>query len=84
MDAVTTCLASQNLDFLIDKVIANGEPTILCNDKGNCAVLIALDEFNSWQETLYLLSNPANAEHLRKSIREAEEGKLKERELTET
>ncbi|RKZ93063.1 MAG: hypothetical protein DRR19_02305 [Candidatus Parabeggiatoa sp. nov. 1] len=24
---------------------------------------MSLDEFNAWQETLYLLSNPANAEH---------------------
>ena len=84
MDAVTTYQASQNLDLLIDRVIANAEPTILCNDKGSRAVLMGLDEFNSWQETLYLLSNPANAEHLRKSIREAAESRVTERELTET
>ncbi len=84
MDAVTTYQASQNLDLLIDRVIANAEPTILCNDKGSRAVPMALDEFNSWQETLYLLSNPANAEHLRKSIREAAESRVTERELTET
>jgi antitoxin YefM len=37
-------------------------------DKGSKAVLMSLDEFNSWQETLYLLSNPANAEHLRRAL----------------
>jgi antitoxin YefM len=42
---------------------------------------MSLDEFNSWQETLYLLSNPANAEHLRRSLQEAREGKGIEREL---
>ncbi|QTA78552.1 Putative toxin-antitoxin system, antitoxin component, type II YefM [Desulfonema limicola] len=42
-----------------------------------------LDEFNSWQETLYLLSNPANAEHLHKSIQQAGEGKTFEKELIE-
>lgn len=42
---------------------------------------MSLDEFNSWQETLYLLSSPANAEHLRKSIAEAKIGKTVERKL---
>ncbi|WP_089726317.1 type II toxin-antitoxin system Phd/YefM family antitoxin [Candidatus Thiosymbion oneisti] len=83
MDAITTNQASQMLDSLIERVTANVEPTILCNDIGNRAVLISLDEFNSWQETLYLLSNPVNAEHLYKSIREAKTGKSMEKELIE-
>jgi antitoxin YefM len=32
-------------------------------------------------ETLYLLSNPANADHLRRSIAEAKAGEVHEREL---
>ncbi len=83
MDAITTNKASQNLDNLVEQVIADVEPTILCNDKGKRAVLMSLDEFNSWQETLYLLSNPANAEHLRKSIQEAKAGKVLEKGLIE-
>jgi len=75
MDAITTQHAIKNLDGLIEKVIADVEPTILCNEQGSRAVLISLDEFNSWQETLYLLSNPANAAHLQRSIQEAAEGK---------
>ena len=50
---------------------------------GGKAVLMSESEFNSWQETIYLLSNPANAEHLRKSLAEAEAGLTSERELTE-
>jgi antitoxin YefM len=46
-------------------------------------VFLPLDEYHSWKETLYLLSNPANAEHLRRSIAEAEAGKVMERELLE-
>jgi antitoxin YefM len=44
---------------------------------------LALDEFNSWKETLYLLSNPANAEHLRESLAQARMGKAQARELIE-
>lgn len=56
MDAITTTQASQNLDALIHRVIVDLEPTILCNDKGQRAVLMSLEEFNSWQETLDLVS----------------------------
>ncbi|MFN5263042.1 MAG: type II toxin-antitoxin system Phd/YefM family antitoxin [Pseudanabaena sp.] len=68
---------------MIDRVIDNVQPTILCNDKGNKAILISLDEFSAWQETLYLLSNPANAERLLKSIQEAKAGRVIERALIE-
>lgn len=33
-------------------------------------------EFNSWKETLYLLSTKANTENLKESIKELEIGKL--------
>ena len=84
MDAVTVNYATKNLNHIIGQVISNVEPTIICNDKGERAVLMSLDEFNSWQETLYLLSNPANAEHLRESIAQAKVGKTQERELIES
>ncbi len=83
MDAMTTQQASHNLDRLIDRVIDNVQPTILCNDKGNKAILISLDEFSAWQETLYLLSNPFNAKHLLNSIQSAKIGKITERTLIE-
>ncbi|MEB3123246.1 MAG: type II toxin-antitoxin system Phd/YefM family antitoxin [Snowella sp.] len=75
MEAMTSNQAKQQLDELIDRVILDAEPTILCNEQGKQAVLMSLDEFNSWQETLYLLSNPANAEHLRRSIAQVNSGK---------
>ncbi len=80
---MTSNQAKQQLDELIDRVILDAEPTILCNEQGKQAVLMSLDEFNSWQETLYLLSNPANVEHLRKSVAQANSGKKSVRELIE-
>lgn len=76
MDAMTTEQASHDFDGLIDRVIDNVQPTILCNDKGNKAVLMSLDEFSSWQETLYLLSNPVNAKRLLNSIQESKVGRV--------
>lgn len=83
MDAMTTQQARHDLDGLIDRVIDNVQPTILCNDKGNKAILISLDEFSAWQETLYLLSNPTNAKRLLNSIQEAKAGRVTEKALIE-
>jgi len=84
MDAVTVNYATKNLNDLIELVTSNVEPTIICNDKNEKAILMSLDEFNAWQETLYLLSNPANAERLQKSIAQAKMGKKQERALIES
>jgi antitoxin YefM len=81
MNATTVKEAKKHLDRLIEQVNADAEPTIICGDRGQKAVLVSLEEFNSWQETLYLLSNPVNAQHLRQSIAEAKAGKTLEREL---
>ena len=81
MNATTVKEAKKNLDRLIRQVNADAEPTIICSDQGQKAVLLSLEEFNSWQETLYLLSNPVNVEHLRQSMAEAKTGKTSEREL---
>ena len=83
MNAVTINEAKQNLERLIAQVIADAEPTIVCTDSGERVVLLPLDEFDSWKETLYLLASPANAAHLRKSIEEARASQIVEKELVE-
>jgi len=71
MQAVTLKDAKRNLPRLVEQVLADAEARILVTDTGDQVVLMPLDEFNSWKETLYLLSSPANAAHLRRSIAEA-------------
>ena len=71
MNAVTVNEAKRDLDALIARVVSNAEPTVITTDTGQQIVLLSLDELNAWQETAYLLSNPANAAHLRQSIAEA-------------
>jgi len=81
LNAITWKEAELNLGQLFERVIADAEPTIVITESGERVVLLPLDEYNSWKETLYLLSNPANAEHLRRSIAEAQAGKAQERAL---
>jgi antitoxin YefM len=83
VDVITTKQATQNLEQLIEHVILDVEPTIIYNENGQKAVLMALNEFNAWQETFYLLSNPANAAHIFKSIQEIEAGDTFEKPLLE-
>ncbi len=83
MNTTTISSAKKNLESLIEQVENDAEPTLIIVDENRKAVLISESEYNSWQETIYLLSNPANAEHLRKSLAEAENGDAKERELIE-
>jgi antitoxin YefM len=83
VDVMTTKQATQNLEQLVEHVILDVEPTILCNENGQKAVLMALDEFNAWQETFYLLSNPANAAHIFQSIKEIEAGDTFEKHIIE-
>ena len=75
--------AKRNLEQLVAQVIADAEPTIVVTETGEQVVFLSLDQYNSWKETLYLLSNPANAAHLRQSIAEAQAGNVHEQELHE-
>jgi antitoxin YefM len=81
MQAVTLKDAKRNLSRLVEQVLADAEPRIVVTDKGDQVVLMPLDEFNSWKETLYLLANPANAAHVRRSIAQAEAHQAEKREL---
>ncbi|MBE9047094.1 type II toxin-antitoxin system Phd/YefM family antitoxin [Pleurocapsales cyanobacterium LEGE 10410] len=83
METKTTKQAARELDNLIEQVVADTQPTIIKNDRGSQVVVMPLSEFTAWQETIYLLSNPANAAHLLSSIESAQEGKFVERELIE-
>lgn len=81
MKTIETQQAKQQLDEMIDQVILDVEPTVLRNQKGQEAVLMSLKEFSAWRETVYLLSNPANAVHLLESIKQAESGQTVTKEL---
>ena len=83
MQAVTLLQAQQDLAGLIAHVVDDAEPMIICTDSGQQVVCLSLEDFNSWQETVYLLSNPANAAHLRKSIAEAKAGSAQEQTLAQ-
>ena len=76
MQSVMFDEAQQQLDALCEKACQNHEPYIINRPNHNPVVMMSLEDFNSWQETLYLLSTPANAERLLRSLAAARNGKL--------
>jgi len=83
MTVISVNEAKQNLEKVIERVIDDAEPAVLRTESGDEVVLLSKNDFNSWNETVYLLSNPANAAHLTKSIEEASAGRTEEKELIE-
>jgi antitoxin YefM len=81
MDAVTYTDLRQNMKTYMDRVVMDCAPLIVTRKNNENVVMISVDEYNSLVETNYLLSNEANAEHLKKSIAQHRAGKIAARKL---
>lgn len=64
METVSYTEARNRLKALMDHVAADHEPVRIRRRDGESVVMLAEADFAGLQETLYLLSNPANAERL--------------------
>ena len=72
----------QNLARYLDETTESRAPIVVTRQGGKePIVLMPLQEFEGWQETVHLLSSPRNAEHLLESIRQIEAGEVQEHEL---
>jgi antitoxin YefM len=73
----------QNLKKHLDSVCANRAPLVVTRHNGEPVVMLSLAEYESLEETLHLLRDPANAKRLLDSIAKAEAGELNEHDLEE-
>jgi len=83
MDAISYSAARKNLVKTMEKVCDDHSPIIVTRKNARAVVIIGLDDYNAMEETAYLLRSPANAERLRESIKQAEEGKVISHDLME-
>ena len=81
MQVISYTDARNSLKAVIDKVIDDQAPMLIHRREGGNAVLMSEEAYASMQETFYLMSNPANARALLRSIEQAKAGKAKKRQL---
>ncbi len=70
MNAITYTAARENLASTMDKVCADHDPVIITRNRDQAVVMMSLEDYESLQETAYLLRAPANARRLLESVAE--------------
>ena len=75
--------ARNNLKQVIDQVVDDADVAVISRRDSPDAMVMSLETFNSWMETVHLLKTPANAAHLDKSIQQLRKGKTRMRALFE-
>lgn len=65
--SISASEARQRLFPLIEQVNTDHEPVRITSKAGN-AVLMSADDYDSWQETVYLLRSPENARRLMEAV----------------
>ena len=74
MDTVSYSELRQRLKAYLDRVCDDRAPLLVTRQGGESVVMLSAAEYEALEETLHLLSDPANAEHLRRSLAQAEAG----------
>jgi len=83
MNAITYSYARENLAQTITDVCANHDPVLIKKKGRDAVVMLSLEDYESMQETTYLLRSPKNAQRLLESIQHLESGRGIERGLVE-
>lgn len=75
MQVTTVSDFRDNIKHFMDIATEDDERIVVARPKGKNVVVMSEQEFNSWQETLHLLSSKANADALYESLQQSKEGK---------
>jgi antitoxin YefM len=73
--------ARSSLRAVLDQVVEDADVTVISRRDAPDAVVMSFKYYNSLMETVHLLSSPANAAHLVKSIEQARAGRSTPRDL---
>ncbi len=82
MNELSYTATRKNLAKTIESVVRDRTPVII-RKKKDSVVMMCLEDYEAWAETVYLLKSPKNAERLLSSISELERGDAVEKSLEE-
>lgn len=68
LDAINYSEARKNLASIMDSICDERDIVVITRRKARPVVMMSLDDYNSIEETGYLLRSPANAQRLMESI----------------
>ncbi|MDO9563815.1 MAG: type II toxin-antitoxin system prevent-host-death family antitoxin [Bradyrhizobium sp.] len=72
-----------NLASYMDQVCDDRAPLLVTRQNARSVVLMSEEDYEGLMETVHLLKSPANAARLLRSIAQADQGKLTERDIAE-
>ena len=75
MNAISYTAARENLASTMDRVCTDHTPVIITRNRDQSVVMLSLEDFESLEETAYLMRSPANAKRLLEAIHALENGK---------
>jgi antitoxin YefM len=83
MRTISYSEARQHLSETMMKTVEDRTPILITRQNGAACVLMSLEEYNSLEETAYLLRSPANAKRLMNSIESLRNGNIIEKDIDE-
>jgi antitoxin YefM len=83
MKAISYTAVRENLASTMDRVCSDHDPVVITRNRNQAVVMISLEDYQSLEETAYLLRSPANARRLTESVIELKKGKGIKKKLAE-
>jgi antitoxin YefM len=74
MNALTYTKTRQHFADVMRQVNDDHEPVVVTSQRGKPVVIISLDDYQSLEETAYVLRNPTGAKRLLESVEELRKG----------
>ena len=84
MKAMSYTAARENLAATMDQVCNDRDPVVITRKRDQAVVMLSLEDYESLEETAYLLRVPTNAKRLQAAIESLETGGGRERELLDS